>query len=199
MFYTKLHLFLTVVAVQVAALLVDRSTPYWPIEISRMAASGPVALLAFRTGALALGAPLAMDGAWSRPVLLLWLAMVIIACVDDVTSWLVHMMGVALLGVSACWQTYTLGRRATPILLAAAFVFAIRLVLKASTVWWNEVGGHARPLSSLLDATTFHGIVSHSAALMFGTRTFKSPWTRAAFSVGGALQWVVFAILSLLY
>lgn len=200
MFHVKLHLFLTVVCVQVAALFVDRNVPYWPIEISRMAASGPMALQAFRIGTLTLGAAMAMDGTWTEPVLLLlWLAMFIIAWVDDVTSQTGHMFGVALLGASACWQTSLRGREAVPIFVIASVVFVARLVLKASTVWWNEVGGRNLPLFHLLLPKTWFRIASHAKALMFGERAFKSVWTHTAFATAGALQWCVFAVLSALY
>ena len=200
MWFAALYIFFVVVCVQAAALFVDKAVPYWPIEVSRMAASGRCALASFRIGALAMAVPITLDRAWSGPVAVLYTALVIIALVDDVWSPAGHMAGVALLGAASVWQTYLRGFDAVPIFAAAGVVFCARLVAKAATVWWCEMSGtDKKQRPQLMRLSTWQEIATHALQLMFGKRQFHSQWTKLAFRAGGVLQWTVFGILSLLF
>ena len=190
MFWAKLHILLVVCAVQHAAVFVDNALPYWPIEVSRMAASGPVALQRFQWGMTLLGVTLLASGELSAINGALWAALVIIAWVDDVTSWAIHMVGVALMGVVVAWQVWTNARTHTWALGAAGFIYGIRVVAKAAAVVWYEL-----PPSGV----TMEAVFARSMDIMQGRAKCHAPVSLFVFQAGGVLQWVVFLLFSAVF
>ena len=186
------------------AACIEDKVPYLPIEVSRMAASGPLALMVFRSGAIAMFVPLTMEHEWSGPAALLYVALVVIALVDDAWSQAGHMVGVVMLFCAAVWQTWQRGADAVPILVTAGVGFGLRLVAKAGTVWLFEMKGNSahpkhRCKSAVDVQTQLREIATWSMQLMFGQRQFRSRWTKTAFRAAGVLQWVVFGILAFLF
>ena len=186
----RFHLFATVVCVQVAALLVDRRVPYWPIEVSRTAASGPAAFTVFVVGAATLGVTLYQTATLCATTAALWLALLVIALFDDVSFFEAHMGGVAALAAVAVAAAVQAGRGAVVPLGAGAALYLFRVVIKVAAVLAYErlpTLDWRRPASLALVARHAQLIMLH------GARVCRSPAeTMPAFYLGGVLQWVVF-------
>lgn len=185
-FYVGFIVFVTAMAAKV----IDCNLPYFPIEISRMAASGPFALNIFRIG---LSLPLAIllflleEGGYCTPRWLAWVALQIIIWLDDVHYWGWHMVGVVLLGASAVWALYIEPAHLS-IFLIAGVIWCIRLALKGMSVWFLELNDNERRISHVFD---------RSLDIMYGIGYGMNPdpATVVCFQIAGALQWVVFILL----
>ena len=194
MIYTYIHLLISLWVVVYQARRRDRNLPYWPIEVSRMAASGPGALLWLRLSSVGLIMPLAMDNALSQQTLFGWVSLLVVAFVPDNWWWLGHMAGVAGLGVAAVWQAYNTSQWA---LCGVAFVvWAARLFIKTmAVIWWEQ-------RRSLFDAGSVdrnRDGVQLAKQLMFGERLFRDSRTRRAFQLTGLLQWVALGLCVLIF
>ena len=182
-----IHLVATVVGVQLAALYVDGAVPYWPIEVSRMAASGPVASSVFLAGALTLGATLHLCGQMTRMNVAMWIALVVIARFDDINHLKLHMAGVAALGAIGIASMIRNSAAILPLTVAIA-LWGFRIVVKVMAVMVFE------RRTSIVEAG------KHAQTIMMqgpkGTCMLPEH-TMPAFYVGGVLQWVVFYVLSM--
>lgn len=197
MFAGRIHMLATVLGVMASALFVDKKVPYFPIEVSRMAASGPVALLVFRIGCCSLLITTSVfDGTPSPTILLLCISLAVIAVVDDVTSWIVHMMGVLGLFVSACIQVHSKPVLLYTCLLPAGLIYITRVILKGLAVHFLE---RKQTMATLFDSDVMRGNVIYAADIMFGKRKAIYTETALLFSLGGFLQWVVFLFLAPLF
>lgn len=102
MFQTvKQHLLVTVLLTQATSLLFGDRLPYFPIEISRTAASHPTSYYVLVFGTLTCFGYISKYV--DRPEMILsWLGMCVLAIFDDVNHWSAHMFGVLvmMLGVS---------------------------------------------------------------------------------------------------
>ncbi len=113
-FLSKLHTLLVIVGVWFCALFVDCRVPYFPIEISRTAASGPTAHSVFIWGTMSVGATLLYETYKARhlPIfrlvlgnpLMLWPIVMIIAWFDDTRHFYLHNTAVVgMLGMVAAY------------------------------------------------------------------------------------------------
>ena len=203
MYWLKWHLALTVASVFDAALRVDRRLPYWPIEISSMAASGPVALWRFRWGVTLLPLTALLGGAepFSTPAqyAMLALAYAGLACVvwfDDVRHWAAHMAGLYVMGAALFALGATvLGRDAWPRL---ALVVATSLLAKALKVA-AVVGESAGKWGQFCVPNVASALHAHTQRIMLGLEVPAHARTLVAFRAGGVLQWVGFCVLASLF
>jgi hypothetical protein len=154
-----------------------RTLPYFPIEISRMLATGPWAKRVFILG---LGL-LMVFYAHDKPVYLIVCGEVLgLALVDDSVSWLGHMIFVwAMLGTIAI-RAWTNGRTAA--FLAAMALYGMRVLFKAVALWQAGHGFFA---------------FNKTLELMF-TGKFPNDTVELAFQVSGVVQWTVFGLLATL-
>ena len=101
-FYSKLHTVCVIVLIWICALFVDKKVPYFPIEISRTAASGPAAHSVFIWGTLSVGPTLLFETyklgtqgvdmfrlVLGNPMLL-WPIVLCIAWFDDTRHFFLH-------------------------------------------------------------------------------------------------------------
>jgi hypothetical protein len=180
--------------VAIAAALIDRNLPYFPIEISRMAASGPLALRTFRVG---LSTPLAIliimeHGMSNGPIWLGWLALQLIIWFDDINYWLGHMAGVTLLGMSTVWALY-LEPSKWIFFTIAGLLWCLRLAFKAASVWLFELTPNEK---DVFDTRLISRIFDRSLNIMYGIGHAPHPLTVASFQLAGGLQWGVFVLLA---
>lgn len=182
----RLHLVAMIVAVQLAALFVDRAVPYWPIEVSRMAASGWLASRVFVAGAVTLGVTMYMVDSLSAMNAAVWAAIVVIAVFDDIAYYKTHMAGVALLGVIGIAGIRGKPEATLP-LVAAIMLWGFRLVLKVGAVLAYE------PVHTFVQA----GQLAQRIMMTGPAACANAKNTMPAFFIGGVLQWVVFYVLSL--
>ena len=198
MLLVKLHLLATVAAVMYAALFIDKRLPYWPIEISRMAASGPAALSVFRAGVTLLLVTI-IYGEGSHLATWLWVALMQIAWLDDVTSFAGHMAGVVQLGLTCAVQAYAVGQPALWPFCAAAVIFVSRLWLKAYACVCEDMADRRYQLSQFDSVAKVVAYVQHlmhiGKDIMMGAREAKTTTGRVAFRFGGVGQWLVFVLL----
>lgn len=190
----KLHILLTVLLTQCAALFWDRAVPYFPIEVSRTAAAGPRALAFFRVGMLSLGMTLWSCGLLRAPYIAGWLSLIAIALFDDVHYRVLHSLSVAALGCSALamlshstqWghDVYYMSMAGTLHLLRWASKLAAMLIFEP---WPHRsiplITALVKKVMRLHDAILYRG---HPA----------SAGTLFVFRCCGVLQWVVFYLLS---
>jgi len=172
MFYTKCVLYATVVSTMACGVWVDRSVPYFPIEISRTA-TGPLSRRLFPAGA-ALALLVATTEAPNYRALWPFIGLLLLAAVPDDVSWPVHMIGVALMVLGCCAAISDM--RGVVVFAALLGVYAFRLVLKAAV------------LLPVMDNPA--DILHYGAGIMFGTREAHGA-TAIAFKLGAVLQWVV--------
>lgn len=156
----------------------DRNTPYFPIEISRILASGPHAYWSFVIPVIAC-LPIVPHNLYA---LLSWICIVGIAVVDDKTSWQLHMLFVAGLMSVAVIKAFA-SQEQLFIIGMAFFLYAIRIVFKVAAVllFYN-----AKTLSDVKDV---------SIQIMFGTIQPANSAMLLAFQLGGVLQWIVLVLV----
>jgi len=198
----KAHVLATIVATQIVALLVDRSVPYFPIEVSRTAASGPTALCTMRVGFVLLLPVLVWQQQLTMPTLWLWAALVCIAVADDVRYWTVHMLGVAMMLpplVVGAWS-----RSAMVPVLVGVSLYLFRLVIKTTVLIVYEVPvGEQRAQYKQGIQTWLRWLVAkvmeRGMAVMYrGADACQHPSVvMPVFKICGVLQWVAFYCLSL--
>lgn len=164
MMYTKLAILLTVVATMISG-LVDHSAPYFPIEISRTA-TGPVGRIVFPMGAI--GAFLV--SLWElKCVHLPFVGFLLLAVIDDQTSWHLHMLGVNLMAGSIAWNSAQTGKL-FPFLLITC-IYMGRFVLKLGVTY------HTKHPMNTMYSIMYSGKTESEAQLLI-------------FKLGGVLQWV---------
>ncbi len=194
MLYVKLHLLVTVLIVQTLALLDRVSTlPYFPIEISRTAASSHMAGLAFRAGAVTSFVTLYYTDALNWVTLLLWVGLMIIAFVPDNLHFAGHMSGVGVVFVASLLQAWD-RPNGLIILTVAMLLFLSRNVLKFLVLQHDS-------RASWFSLDLYKEVTARNFAIMFSPpgQTQVAPDVLNVFRLGGVLQWVSFCTLSLLF
>ena len=203
MYWLKWHLACVVASVFDAALRVDRALPYFPIEISRMAASGPVALRRFRWGVTllpltALATDIALPGELALSMLpFAWVGLMCVVWFDDKHFWNEHMAGLYVMA-SALFAlgALTLGYDAWPRLALVAATSLLAKALKVATIVALESGGDYRQYATLEAPAMLH---ARAQRIMLGEEVPKHALTRATFRAGGMLQWAGFCVLASLF
>lgn len=182
----KWHVLLTVLLTQALAYW-KGNLPYFPIEVSRTAASDPLALNAFRIGILTLIFTLQTTEPYHTAKLFVWLALVCIAVFDDENYKMLHVVGLVMLGFGMAWLAALRKPYGWPILLTAAVIYGIRLVFKFGVLYWFE-----------MDRLDFVGAGHLALAIMSkGQASCKhAPVVLPIFQICGVLQWCCFYALS---
>ena len=176
---------------------IDRRLPYFPIELSRILASGPAAEWTFRGGLVALVLlHAAEEGAW---FLLGALAVLGISVFDDVQWYALHMTCLWAAFAAVGWRVWAESERLY-YFLGALLLYGLRLVLVVPAVAWfemDDVWWREEPATWERDFQTASALWHHKQALAYGTATPKSVWTRRALQLGGLIQWATFCVMAL--
>ncbi len=180
-----IYVFLVIVATGAASLLYG-NVPYFPIEISRLAASGRIASHIFKFGLAIIPAlyvlfPISSDD----PVMLFaFLSLQLVTFWNDVDHWFIHMLGVGGICISVTVHVLlTWTRVKVFILIVAAVIWTVRLILKALMVVLYE-----KP-----EKYTLYSVGMTAGSIMY-TGKCNNPYSLHVFRVCGVLQWVVFAL-----
>lgn len=155
----------------------DESTPYFPIEISRTA-TGWLSGWVFSVGITA-SVFVFLYSAPQHPLVYASVSgLLLLAWVDDVSSWKWHMIGVFVMGV--CTVLFAFLRRPETIglVVAAGGLWITRILMKMVVLFFNE-GGFTRERAMNIMYT---GVVQNNSTL-------------TVFKVAGFLQWIVFGML----
>lgn len=157
------------------------SPPYFPIEISRCAASGAhhIFSMGLFESFLVYAATLKQGVPLSPLVILIWAALSIIGFFNDVDHWLIHMIGVTILVVAVALKIKE-EKRSFGVFWFAFAVYFSRFIFKAQALLFLE---HADdPLQ-------------HNFDIMFGHAAPLHPRTLLAFQFAGFFQWIFLAML----
>lgn len=151
--------------------LVDGSLPYFPIEVSRLAASSMRSAWIFRIGSILSSLVLFYEkGLWEH--LVACFGFVLLAWFDDTHHYVMHVVGVVVMLLGAIplvsWRVQ----------LCAMILFVARILMKCVMVISKESLFQPRLVFDQL-----------RSIMLFGT---SSEDTLMVFRVTGALQWVVF-------
>lgn len=193
----KLHLLITIICTQVAALLFN--VPYFPIEISRTAASGPISSLVFRFGLFSLIVTLLLTGTLNNQTLLLWLSLSMIALFNDKSYFWIHMLGFGIMLALSTYQAITrpLSLR---LLILALSLYLLRLVGKFMVLVLLEMPPCNRVdfLSKEYYLAVYH---KHMHIMYFGVKSgLRHPRiTMLIFKASAVLQWILLYVLSCIY
>lgn len=175
--------------VGLVSLIAGRKAPYFPIEISRMIAQSTIASIVLFFGMLA---SFFFTPIWHRasqsPAFYVCLAGIFFVVVfDDVRFYALHMLGVFLVLSGHALRSYE--TQQSSIFFAAFFLWFFRILLKGFAVWRFESAPSSRHARDLGQKIMFEG---HSACS-------KPHLTMPVFKLAGALQWVVFWLLTSLW
>jgi hypothetical protein len=191
------HLITTILLVQFSAVWLDKasSLPYFPIEISRTAASSPLARVILKAGFTSLIGTCLLTQSLTWPRFVLWLGLMLVAWFPDTEHMSLHMSGVAILFVASCMTLWTgWSRQRGMLVVFAVFVYGMRIVFKWVVLWLTD--------PRLVQFQASHGLVKGFALrnqeIMFG-RESVPPDTEAFFKLSGVLQWICFVALSYLF
>jgi hypothetical protein len=193
MLLAKVHLLIIVILTQLAVLYTGKC-PYYPIEISRTIASDPLPGSVFRAGIISMLGTMWLTNALTKQTFALWISLLVIAFFDDDKYWLLHMIGVAMMG---CVCSYSILLRGSPAFLtmaAGGLIFAFRIVMAAIAVMTFEMKKSERFVS--WKQYWFNVAVVYNRAMFEGPR---SPDSHMMFQMKGVLQWVVFWMLASLF
>lgn len=189
MFRIKVHLFVLVVIIQSIALIKETTLPYFPIEISRTAATGELNKTLFPLGILSLGVTFWMTGEFKLQYILSWIGLIILSYFDDKNYFLLHMFGVFIMIVGVILiGLYSKTRYADLIIvLCAIMIYAVRVVMKLLVVIILEVNSN--------DMFNFIKIKQVIEQIMFEGICRYPVHTLIVFRICGLLQWILFAML----
>jgi hypothetical protein len=191
-----LHLAAVILTTQLVALFVDprlgvttakHLITYFPIEISRTAASLPFAANVFKLGVLSLGAqiPFASSKDAFIPI---WIGLLMIAFFDDVTYWGVHMFGVLLMFLGFLPLLLLGGPDKTILFVSAISIYLLRIGLKTMVIVLIELD---LPINQVVASRT--AIFTKSLDVM--QHGSLNPDVVDVFRVCGVVQWCAFYLL----
>jgi hypothetical protein len=201
--WTKRALCGLVVAVQGVALLSSdpaEQLPYFPIEVSRTAATTAINRWLFPAGVLSL-VPVAhwADGATIEQFRRFggaWLGLLTVAWFDDCRHPLLHAVGVAAMALGLVYARNYARRfswwnapRHNKHLLQAGALYAWRVLLKVITVAALELSAGSAWWSPLAIGRRAHEIMQGVAPVLYPRATLN------VFRLCGVLQWLVFVLL----
>lgn len=213
--YTKLYCVLIVGLTWFCALLVDRSVPYFPIEISRTAAGGRYSLIVFRYGIASILPVILYEyyqTGFSQPLLMtplpLWPCILIAAWFEDYQHLVLHGAGVLAMFALVCANVLLYGdtTRRVPVLACALMIETLRMGMKGFIVMFTEFDNSVWDVKVYMYALLNVGglrdrIVTHILNIMFlGVDYCMIPQlTLPVLRVTGLLQWIAFYLMMSLY
>jgi hypothetical protein len=192
-----LHVVAVILATQAVAFFIDptfntskreRLIPYFPIEISRTAASLPYAANVFKLGvaSLAIHLPLFDSTDAQDSLYPIWLGLVIVALFDDATYWGAHMLGVLIMAMGFIPLLFERDRLI--LFCSAVLIYGIRIILKGIVVACLEFDVSVTQLPWILPS-----VFRKSLEIM--QRGSSHSFVTDVFRVCGVLQWVSFYLL----
>lgn len=185
-FWVYIHLLLIFFSVTFNALR-DPTLPYYPIEISRMAATGDLNKILFPISIISLGLTLWLTGDF-RKCLLSWVGLVILSVFDDKKFLLLHMLGVFVMVIGVIVIGFNSSTADLVIVMCALMLYVVRIALRVIVVCSLEYeqGGN------LIDILFV--IKDRMQQIMYvGAAACKYPQhTLMVFRVCGVLQWIIF-------
>lgn len=188
----KAQLLTTVIATQVSALTYG-VVPYFPIEVSRTAASGRIPLGVFRCGILSMIITLLVSHTLDWQTFAIWLSLSLICCADDVNHWFLHMAGVFSLILVAAYGIYEGGEAALVPFVVAVSLYALRLLVKFLVITFYEIWEERSFSMRFLRAN----IERHMNIMYRGAKACRRPdIVIPVFKVSGVLQWALLYSLS---
>jgi len=212
--YSKYHAALVVLLTWLAGLFVDRSVPYFPIEISRTGA-GPVSNQVFKWGALSIIASLWWENKIQWPSvhlvespILVWACIVVAAWFPDETHFFIHAVAVCAMVACVVFNVVLVGdmQRRLPIVLCAVGLEGTAILIKGFVVLFTEFD------NSLFDFWIYwkaifnvgglrDEIVLHSMNIMFKGVDYAivPQLTVPVLRVTGVMQWIAFYLMMCLY
>jgi len=188
----KAQLLTTVIATQVSALTYGK-VPYFPIEVSRTAASGRIPMGVFRCGILSLIITLLVSNTLDWQTFTVWLSLSLICCADDVNHWFLHMTGVFSLILVAAYSIYERGEAALIPFVVAIMLYLVRLLVKFLVITFYEIWEERSLSMRFLRLNIEH----HMNIMYEGAKVCKRPdIVIPVFKASGVLQWALLYSLS---
>ena len=186
----KIHLLVTIVVQTLVCLKDPVSTlPYFPIEISRIAASSRVGKFVFQVGVATLIFTLLLSSEFNGTTLFLYFALMLIAYFDDVNNWGLHMLGVGLLFLVGVYHLYNEGSSVLRPILVATLIYFTRLLVKM-VVMCDCTQYHL----FLIDSEFRSSIFRQALQIMY--HGSSDPVIITTFKLCGVLQWLSFYVFS---
>lgn len=209
MFAAKVHILLTILATQGISLY-DGRVPYFPIEVSRTAASSDLANTVMGLGFSTLFFTLYETNQLNPVTTLLAVGLCLVAAIKDTESFWGHMFAVGLVFGAACWHLYIrvakFGIPPSELLvpfLWAMGVWALRIVFRSlAMLYLDPKLEHERVRGTWLGLTQA-GFNRTREIMLKGPLAFEkdSDWFKIVptLQICGVLQWVSFFALSLMF
>jgi hypothetical protein len=200
----KAHVFVTIFCSLTLAALED-ACPYFPIEISRAAATSSLAGTALQAGVTLLPITLAATRTLEGLTLVVWVGLLIVAFVPDTVHRGMHRLGVAVVLLAILLHAWRNEKADGAAIACGIVLYGLRIVLKAAAIVWFD---HETRFICLAAARS--GELTHMAAAVGlrcidvtfrGSAVFRDSrtWQQVApvFQLCGVLQWVAFYAFSL--
>lgn len=201
MLAVKLHLLASILVTQALALWDSKRLPYFPIEISRTAASSLLATRSLQFGFTTLLVTMLLSGAatWAR--VLMWAGLMVVAFVPDTLHKALHIGGVLIMFAGAAADLAWTGR--VYYVFVGVVIYALRTVfLFTSLLLIDEHFQH--DTWRFTDTAFIKKVAARHHAIMFLPREEFPPGTYPArvipyCKVSGVGQWVAFFVVSLAF
>jgi hypothetical protein len=204
--YIRAHIFGTIILTQLTAIFYTgvSTLPYFPIEISRTAASNPVSRVVLLVGLVTSGLHLLFSSKGYGSYIA-WMGMCILSIFDDVEFWFIHMVGSTLAMIGGGIEIYY-GNDTTPphvktgFLLCAVILYIVRLLLKFVAVLGMEMGHNLFSITlwvNVISDSQLRNSITHRALMIMyqGKQICQYEYSLVIFKVAGILQWVLFYML----
>lgn len=217
-FLSKLHMVAVIICTWFCALFIDKRVPYFPIEISRTAASGPVAHSVFAWGTMSTIVTLVYETfhAWANKApmirivfgnpMILWPIVVFIAWFDDTRHFYLHNLAVVcMLGMVGVYVFLSDDANLkVPVYVSGISLGLVGACIKGGAIVYMEM---KEPLYDwrvpLRIASNTDGkmmqVVNSTMNLMFRGDAAEFRHLLPIFQVTGMLQWLCFYLLASLY
>ena len=166
-------MFLVPLAVAISVYIgvyIDKSPPYFPIEISRTV-TGPISSWAF-PALLTILAIVSGGANW-----IAWIGILLLAWIPDTSSHLIHMIGVAIMGISFLIVA------SLEQIAVISLLYGMRLAMKAAAVYQYEHEQHG-----------LKALIAYGKKRMFDGN-FRDARTLLVFQTTGVMQWVILSAM----
>ena len=214
-FVSKCHMIAVIICTWCCALFVDRKVPYFPIEISRTVAAGPLAHSVFTWGTISIIVSLLYDSfsvrgnmyelVFGNPIVL-WPIIVSIAWFDDARHFNLHCLGVIIMLIMIALHVF-FSKEAqfkVPVYVSALCLAGVGALMKGGAIIYMEM---KEPLYDwrvpLRIASNVDGkletAVNSTFDLMYKGHASEFFHMLPLFQVTGMLQWLAFYLLASLY
>lgn len=221
MLLTKSYIVCLIVLIQIVSVFIDSTydnfepyngVPYFPIEISRTAASRPYANFIFALGTTCLIIPMYFDNMLeTASYIIMYFGLLFVAIYDDVTAWVPHMCGVVMIIMGFVLnyiREYSNTNKSKNdynfrILVIAHILFIFRVLMKVMVILKIELGlplfRYNTWLSFLIDSLYRDNVFTIAMDIMYNGKKYNTynDTTIMVFKLAGILQWVFFWLLSL--